>query len=69
MQKKTSDDNAREQSDNEDAEEDDLEDFMDWRCKTLKWTSKQFTETKIDRKTKPSKVSIPNQKGYLDWAN
>lgn len=36
MQKKTSDDNAREQSDNEDAEEDDLEDFMDWRCKTLK---------------------------------
>ncbi|XP_056020807.1 zinc finger protein 830-like [Ostrea edulis] len=36
MQKKTSDDNAREQTDNEDAEEDDLEDFMDWRCKTLK---------------------------------
>jgi hypothetical protein len=36
MQKKTADDSTREQSDDNDDEDDDLEDFMDWRSKTLK---------------------------------
>ncbi|XP_052698303.1 zinc finger protein 830-like [Crassostrea angulata] len=36
MQKKTSEDIVKEQSDDEDVEDEDLEDFMDWRSKTLK---------------------------------
>lgn len=39
MQKKTSEDIVKEQSDDEDVEDEDLEDFMDWRSKTLKWRS------------------------------
>lgn len=36
MQKKTFEDIVKEQSDDEDVEDEDLEDFMDWRSKTLK---------------------------------
>lgn len=36
MQKKTSEDIVKEQSDDEDVEDEDLDDFMDWRSKTLK---------------------------------
>lgn len=36
MQKKTSEDTVKGQSDDEDVEDEDLEDFMDWRSKTLK---------------------------------
>lgn len=36
MQKKTYEDIVKEQSDDEDVEDEDLEDFMDWRSKTLK---------------------------------
>lgn len=36
MQKKTSEDTIKGQSDDEDVEDEDLEDFMDWRSKTLK---------------------------------
>lgn len=36
MQKKTSEDIVKDQSDDEDVEDEDLEDFMDWRSKTLK---------------------------------
>lgn len=39
MQKKTSEDTVKGQSDDEDVEDEDLEDFMDWRSKTLKWSS------------------------------
>lgn len=36
MQKKIFEDIVKEQSDDEDVEDEDLEDFMDWRLKILK---------------------------------